>query len=75
MSMIRPRTEVLTQITARKSDRWIARETHHGRDLIQTIRHGLSSPGNLFTLEHPLGTLEKFRIQQPAEKEGVRFDE
>jgi hypothetical protein len=49
MSMIHWRTEILRRIACRKSDRWIARETHHGCHLVRGIRRGLNSPDDLFT--------------------------
>jgi hypothetical protein len=59
ISMIRSRTEVIAHTAAGERDRWITRETHHGRDLIRGLRHGLSSPANLFTLEQPLVATRK----------------
>lgn len=69
MRMIQGRTEILTHITGGKSDRWIARETHHGRDLIRQVRHGLNSPSNLFILQHPLGASRKVTPEVISEVE------
>jgi hypothetical protein len=35
-----------------QSDRWIARETHHGRDLIREIRRGLNSLNDPLIRKH-----------------------
>jgi hypothetical protein len=59
MSMVQARTEILAHIASGKSDRWIARETHHGRDLIRDVRRGMKSPNELFQLKHELGAPRK----------------
>jgi hypothetical protein len=53
--MVQSRSEILAHILGGKSNKWIAHEAHHGRDLIQEIRQPLHSPSTLFTLKHPLG--------------------
>jgi hypothetical protein len=59
LSMTPPRSEIRPYITRGKSDRWMARETHHGRDLIREVRRGLNSPSDLFSLKHSLGSRRK----------------
>jgi hypothetical protein len=59
MDMILWRTEIRRHIAGRKCDRQIVGETHHGRDLIREIRHGLNSPSDPHTRKDILGTLQK----------------
>jgi hypothetical protein len=59
MSMIQPRSEIITYIAIGKSDREIAGETHHGRDLTCEVRRGVDSASGLFALKHSLGALRK----------------
>jgi hypothetical protein len=73
--LIRSKTEILSHIVAGKSDKWIARDTHHGRDLIRGIRHDLSSPRNLFNLEHPLGARRKATHPTAGGEKGARLDD
>jgi hypothetical protein len=42
MNMIQSRVEILTHVATTHSDRMIARETHHCRDLIRLVHHGLN---------------------------------
>jgi hypothetical protein len=59
MSIVWLRSEILTYIAKGKNDSWIARETHHGRDLVCEVRRGLDSPGDLFALKRLLGAPRK----------------
>jgi hypothetical protein len=62
LRMIQSRTKIVTPITGGKSERWIARETDHGRDLIREVRPSLYSSGDLFALKHLHGVPELFSM-------------
>jgi hypothetical protein len=64
------RNEIQTQIARGKSDKRIARETLHCRDLIREICRVLNSRNDLFTLEHPLGAPQKVPRELMAETDG-----
>jgi hypothetical protein len=64
------RNEIPTQITRGKSDKRIARETIHCRDLIPEICRVFNLPNDLFTLEHPLGAPQKVPRELMAEADG-----
>jgi hypothetical protein len=60
MSMILRRSEILAQIAAGKSNKWIARNSGHGRHLIREVRATLATcPSQISILHHALGTPTK----------------
>jgi hypothetical protein len=68
MSVIWWRIEILRHITGGKRGRWIARETHHGRDSIRGIRRGFKWPSDPFTRKHRLG-----ESQNAGNRIGITF--
>jgi hypothetical protein len=58
--MILRRSEILAQIAAGKSNKWIARNYGHGRHLIREVRTALVAyPSQIYVLHHPLGAPTK----------------
>jgi transposase len=58
--MLLRRSEILAQIAAGKSNKWIAKHCGHGPDLIRRVRASLDEdPTQIFALEHALGAPRK----------------
>jgi hypothetical protein len=58
--MLQRRVDIITLMTHGRSDRWIARQSGHGRNLIRKVRESLDAhPHDLITLYHQLGAPRK----------------
>jgi hypothetical protein len=61
-SMILRRSEILAQIAAGKSNKWIARNYGHGRHLIREVRAALAAdPSQIYVLDNAFGAPTKLR--------------
>jgi hypothetical protein len=64
MSMTLRRSEILAQIAAGKSDKWIAWNYGHGRHLIREVRAAhAADPSQIYVLRHALGAPTKLRSE------------
>jgi hypothetical protein len=55
LTMILRRSEILAHIAAGKSNRWIAKNCRHGRELISQVRTSLDTDASeIDVLEHPI---------------------
>jgi hypothetical protein len=64
MSMILRRSEILAQIAAGKSNKWIARNYGHGPHLIREVRAVLAADlSQIYIIHHALGAPTKLRSE------------
>jgi hypothetical protein len=55
-SMISRRSEILAQIAKGRSNKWIAKNCHHGQELIREVRTALDAdPSEIYRLHHAIG--------------------
>jgi hypothetical protein len=63
-SMILRCSEILAQIAAGKSNKWIARSYGHGRDLIREVRAAFAAnPSRTYVIHRALGAPPKLRSE------------
>jgi hypothetical protein len=59
-SMVARRSEILAQIAKGRSNKWIAKNCHHGRQLICEVRTALDAhPNEIYWLHHAIGAPKK----------------
>jgi hypothetical protein len=60
VNMVARRSETLAQIAKGRSNKWIAKNCHHGRELIREVRAALDAdPSEIYRLHHVIGALKK----------------
>jgi hypothetical protein len=64
---IAKRSEVLAHIAAGRSNKWGAKDCHHGRTLIRSIREAFDrNPSETFSSVHALGAPKKITLDVTA---------
>jgi hypothetical protein len=59
-STVARRSEILAQIAKGRSNKWIAKNCHHGRELIREVRAALDAdPSEIYRLHHASGAPKK----------------
>jgi hypothetical protein len=59
-STVACRSEILTHIAKGRSNKWIAKNCHHGRELIREVRATLDAdPSEIYRLHRAIGAPKK----------------